>query len=276
MKTLLMGLHLLFATITHSQEFTKEFESGNFKHLLIANIHGDIQVEKGDEKKIIIKGHQEIKSKKNDDLPSIQYLQQGDTLAIYIDAKCSNFTLHNSCDHAGNNWGYYDWNGCHNETTLQVDFEVIVPENIHVILSTINEGDIRVENVQTPIWANNINGNITLESVRQVDHAHTINGDVTIRYIDNPKEGGSFYTLNGDIKTYLLQNLDADVSFKTFHGSFYTDFETATPLPSKIEARNNDNGFIYKLGGQSNIKINQGGVMLDFETFNGNVYLRTI
>jgi hypothetical protein len=48
------------------------------------------------------------------------------------------------------------------------------------------------------------------------------------------------------------------------------------PLPTKVEAINDENGFTYKLGGQSNIKINQGGIVLDFETFNGSVYLRTI
>lgn len=276
MKILLTSILFFFVILTYGQEFERVFEAQKFKYLLIANIQGNIEVEKGIANKIIVRGRQEIKSKKDDDLPTIQYLEQGDTMAIYIDAKCSKFALRKPCDNYGNDWGYYDWFGCRNETVLKVDFEVLVPENLELILSTINEGDINVEKIETPIWANNINGSISLQSVKQVDHARTINGDVNIRYIDNPKKGGSFYTLNGDINAYFPRNLDANVSFKTFHGSFYTDFEMATPIPSKIEAKKNDNDFIYKLGGQSNIKINRGGIPLDFETFNGSVYLRTI
>ncbi|MBK8502975.1 MAG: hypothetical protein IPL46_12620 [Saprospiraceae bacterium] len=189
MKTPLTGLLLLLVTTAYNQDFEKVFDVHNFKHVLIANIQGDIKAKTGTENKIIVKGHQEIKLKINNDSPTIQYLEQGDTLAIYIATECSKFALHKPCDNDGSNWGYYDWQGCHNETGLQVDFEVLVPENLHVILSTINDGDIFVENIQTPVWANNINGNITLESVKQVDHARTINGDVTIRYIENPKKG---------------------------------------------------------------------------------------
>lgn len=267
---------LLLSTAVHSQDLYKVFNASGIKYLLVANIQGAVKVTGANVKDITIQGTQTIKKKNTGSDPEVGFLQQGDTLAIYIKSECSKFSLRRPCEDHEVSWGYYNWNDCQKETSLKVDFNLIVPSEFFVILSTIHDGDIMVENIKTPIWANNINGMVLLEQVTSIQTARTINGDVTIKFKDNPKDQASFYTLNGNITAYFQPGLQADISFKTFQGNFFTDFENATAAPVRIEVNESKNGFIYKLDGRSNIRINQGGINLDFETFNGNVYLRTI
>ncbi len=276
MKTTLFILTLIITSVAFSQELSKTFDATNIKYLLVANIQGDIQVTGTNTAQIMLSANQTINNKVSGSDPEIGLLQEGDTLAIYIQSDCSHFSLNKRKNDGKRKWGYSNWDDCHKQTSLKVDFAIRVPLETVVILSTINDGDIQVENIETPIWANNINGHVNLTQINNISEARTINGDVTIRFKNNPKQTGFFYTLNGNINAFFPGDLEADVSFKTFQGNFFTDFETAKAGPVKIEATQGGDGFIYKLDGRSNIRINNGGINLDFETFNGNVYLRTI
>ncbi|MBT1712579.1 hypothetical protein KK062_30370, partial [Fulvivirgaceae bacterium PWU5] len=75
-----------------------------------------------------------------------------------------------------------------------MDFTLKVPAGIHVMVSTINEGDITVENVKGVVDANNINGSIKLSDLVREAEASTINGDVDIEYDKNPVKDCRFYT----------------------------------------------------------------------------------
>ncbi|MCB0667350.1 MAG: hypothetical protein KDC80_16095 [Saprospiraceae bacterium] len=259
-----------------AQEFNQDFDAQNIRHLLVANIHGDIKISASGTSSIKVRTTQEYRDVVANDYPSVAFLQQGDTLALYIRSDCNKFSLNRRDKYDENRWGYYNWDNCKKNTMLVVDFDIEVPFDILAILSTINEGDILVKDVRTPIWANNINGSISLKNIREVQKAHTINGNVDLEFNEIPDTPGFFYTLNGDINAYLPKDLSANVTFKTFQGDFYTNFNNAQTRPASIEAKKDQKGFIYRLGGKANIQINQGGVNLDFETFNGNVYLRTI
>jgi DUF4097 and DUF4098 domain-containing protein YvlB len=276
MKTAMLLIPILLSNASFSQDLYREFDAAGIKYLLVANIQGTVKVTGANVKNIAIHATQTIKKKTAGSDPKVDFLQQGDTLAIYIASECSQFSLRKPCEDDEVSWGYYNWHECQKETSLKVDFNLVVPSELFVILSTINDGDIMVENIKAPIWANNINGKVLLEQVASILTARTINGDVTIKFKENPKDRASFYTLNGNITAYFQPDLQADISFKTFQGNFFTDFENATTAPFKIEVSESKNGFIYKLDGRSNIRINRGGINLDFETFNGNVYLRTI
>lgn len=269
---LMTGIHpTLFA-----QQFNQDFNADNIHYLIVANIHGDIKITATERNQILVKTKQKYIKKIENDNPEVSFIQQGDTLALYIASNCSKFSLNKPCNNDLTKWGYYDWDNCRNQTDLRVDFEIEVPSEVYAILSTINDGDINVEKMKAKIWANNINGNVSLNEVLEVSTARTINGDVDIKYLEGPSESGTFYTLNGNINAYLPKDLNADVTFKTFQGDFYTNFANAKTTPTRVESSKREDGFIYRIGGKSNIQINRGGINLDFETFNGNVYLRTI
>jgi hypothetical protein len=276
MKTTIFILLSIITQVVFSQELRKEFDATNIKYLLVANIQGDIQVTGTNTDQIMLSANQTIKNKVNGSDPEIGFLQEGDTLAVYIQSDCNHFSLNRRKSEGERNWGYSNWDECNKQTSIKVDFAIRVPLQTVVILSTINDGDIQVENIETPIWVNNINGHVNLTQVTNISDARTINGDVTIRFKNNPKQTGFFYTLNGNINAFFPADLEADISFKTFQGNFFTDFEKAKAGPPKIEATHREDGFIYKLDARSNIRINNGGINLDFESFNGNLYLRTI
>lgn len=273
---LLIFAFLGLAAKFQAQEFNQDFDATNIHYLLVANIHGDIEISPSFSNTLEVRTSQQYQGDQEDGHPRVTFLQEGDTLALYIESDCHSFSLNKPCKNDQHRWGYYDWEECKKCSALIADFKIKVPSHLTLILSTINDGDIKVSEITTPVRANNINGNIFLKDIEEVTEARTINGDVDLHYRNPPNQSGYFYTLNGNINAHLPEELNADISFKTFQGDFYTNFSSVRTTPVKATQQKEQDGFKYRLGGKANIQINQGGVSLDFETFNGNVYLRTI
>jgi DUF4097 and DUF4098 domain-containing protein YvlB len=119
----------------------------------------------------------------------------------------------------------------------------------------------------------NINGGIKLKNISREASATTINGNVDIEYAKNPNKACRFYTLNGDINAWFQKGLTANMAFKSFNGEFFSNVKSLESLPVELEKEQSQNGTKYKLTG-NRFKIGSGGALLDFETFNGNVYLK--
>jgi DUF4097 and DUF4098 domain-containing protein YvlB len=178
--------------------------------------------------------------------------------------------------HEAGSWGY-NWeencNKCYEEFDYAMDFTIQVPFSCHLEVSTVNDGNIVVENTKGIVVANNVNGSIKLQQLEREAKASTINGDVDIEYAANPKSDCRFYSLNGDINAWFQKGLAAKLSFESFNGSFYTNIDKIEQLPAKLEQNNNGNGMKFKVNGNF-YQVGTGGMLLDFETFNGNVYLK--
>src|SRR5258706_11773509 len=81
-----------------------------------------------------------------------------------------------------------------------VDLVVQVPMNTSVKLSTVNDGDIRVERVRGEVEVNNTNGHVTLNNVSGSVVAHALNGNLIVTMDEvMPGKAMSFTTLNGKI-----------------------------------------------------------------------------
>jgi DUF4097 and DUF4098 domain-containing protein YvlB len=284
----LVGTHV-FAQ-THTEKITKEFafeKTSPDNALLIANINGDVKVVGYEGTKIQVEITKTIRAKTQARLEEgKQAIQLGsindvDSLILYVDGTCSTFSKYDGKKFRnGNrwmrNWGY-SWNdcgkNCDENFDYTMDFVVKVPAGINVMVSTINDGEITVENVKGIVYANNINGGVTLKNLMREAEASTINGDVDIEYAKNPLKDCRFYSLNGDINAYFQKGLAANFSFESFNGEFYTDIEPLESLPVQVEQTKNGEGVKYKVNG-NRYKIRTGGPLLDFETFNGNVYLK--
>jgi DUF4097 and DUF4098 domain-containing protein YvlB len=175
-----------------------------------------------------------------------------------------------------NGWGY-DWRNCDRDQDIdfdyRLDYTIHVPQNVNVVLSAVNDGDIQVSKVTGGIIANNVNGDIELGDLVQAIDAHTINGDVTVNYVRQPVKQSRFYTLNGNINANFPKGLAADVNFKSFNGEFYTNVAKLDNLPVTVEKEPTKKGTRYQVNG-NRFRAGNGGVLLDFETFNGNVYLK--
>jgi DUF4097 and DUF4098 domain-containing protein YvlB len=154
-----------------------------------------------------------------------------------------------------------------------MDFTIRVPSSVHLNVSTINDGDVTVGGVKGIVVANNVNGSIRLRDLERESMACTVNGDVDIEYTRNPQRDCRFYSLNGDINAWFQKGLAASMTFESFNGDFFTNVNQLEPLPVSVEKTTTGKGVKYKVNGHR-YRIGSGGALLDFETFNGDVYLK--
>ncbi|HYG17548.1 MAG TPA: hypothetical protein VD816_01415 [Ohtaekwangia sp.] len=272
------GLHAQ----TFTEKITRELSFGQRSEqntLIVANINGDVNVTGYDGDKIVVEINKSVRAKTEPRLAkgkaiSLGVIDRADTVILFVNGLCTAFNKQN--DPAGQEWGY-QWNqdcqSCHDEFDHTMDFTIRVPRNINLIVSTVNDGNIAIGNMKGAIVASNVNGSIDLQNLERAAEATTINGDVHITYAHNPDQYCRFYTLNGDINAWFQKGLAANLSFESFNGSFYTNIEQIQVLPAIIERSERDDGTGYKISG-NRYKVGTGGTLLDFETFNGNVYLK--
>lgn len=281
-----------------TEKITKEFsfeKKGADNAVLVSNINGSIKVEGYSGDKIIVEVNKSISAKTNERLEKgkadiqLGVIDRADTLIFFVEGTGAQFGRKSESrrnSHGNSEWGY-DWccngnrndNGncncnCRTEFDYKMDFVVKVPSSVHVVVSTINDGNISVNNVSGAVIADNINGSIQLNKLVREARASTINGDVDVDYVTNPTKNCRFYTLNGDINALFQRGLAANMSFESFNGSFYTNIDKLESMPVQLEKKESDKGTKFKVDG-NRFKIGPGGAtFLDFETFNGNVYLK--
>ena len=267
--------------IVNEMAFEKRSESNA---LIISNINGGIKVEAYEGDNIVLEVTKTIDAKTEERLArgkaevQLGVMDRADTIILYVNDGCHEFTRskgrgNHSVDHAG--WGYQSRNShdCNLPYDYKMDFTLKVPASVNVIANTVNDGDIIIRNIRGAITSGNINGGITLAGLTREARAHTINGNVDIEYVRVPEKECRFYTLNGDINAFFPSDLSANLSFESFNGNFYTNFADVSKMPGKLLRADRGKGVQYKISGNQ-FKVGNGGPLLDFETFNGNVYLK--
>jgi DUF4097 and DUF4098 domain-containing protein YvlB len=301
MKTIWSALALLLMSMqvlaqTYNEKISKEFsfeKKTADNAVMVANINGNIRVEGYAGDKIILEVDKSIRAKTNERLEQgktqiqLGVLDLVDTLIFYVQGTEAQFGRksegNNGKSWSRNEYGY-NWccNGnrncntdcdCHLQFDYKMDFVLKVPANVHLLVSTINDGNIDIARVKGAVKADNINGSIKLTDLVREANVSTINGDVDIEYISNPKKDCRFYTLNGDINAWFQKGLAASLSFESFNGSLYTNIEKLETLPVQVEKKSEAKGVKYKVN-DNRFKVGPGGAFLDFETFNGDVYLK--
>lgn len=274
-----------------TEKITKEFtfeKKGSQNAVMIYNINGDVKVVGYAGDKILVEVEKVIRAKTDARLEKgkaeirLGVIDRADTILLYVEGVCERFGKHSKRNHGRrlNGWGY-EWNNgngrdgdCNRKDyDYEMNFTIKVPNSVHVAASTINDGDIVLENVAGSVIADNINGSIRLNSIAGPTYASTINGDVDIDYVKNPNGDSRYYSLNGDINANFMKGLSATVAFESFNGNFYTNIDKLETLAATMQETKKGDGIKYKIGG-NRYKVGTGGVFLDFETFNGNAYLK--
>ncbi len=296
MKKIIQLIILLFVSAglqaqTFTETLKKELSFGKKSEanaLMLFNISGDIHVVgyEGDkillevEKKIIAKTSARLEKGKQE--IQIGVLDRADTLLVFVDGVCNSFGKSTKNRNERSKWnGYgYNWNNCNGrdcekEYEYEMNFTIKVPTSINILVSTVNNGDVVVENVNKFVLADNVNGSIRLSNIAGATHASTINGNVDLNYTSNPPGDSRYYSLNGDINAHFKKGLAAELRFESFNGDLYTNVDQLESIPVSMEKKSTSKGMKYKIGG-TRYRIGKGGVLLDFETFNGNVYVKEL
>ncbi len=272
----LTGLGLCFALTANAQEY-KEHISKQFNMqkgaVAICNLNGSVKVEGYSGDKVIIDIDETITADDQETINEAKkefklgFDQQSDSLMAYTAEPYDTRPHRNRY----NNDNYH-----HIDYEVKLEYTVKVPSDVNLYVSTVNHGHILVKDVYGSLKVNNVNGSIEIINAKGATSAHTVNGPVTVNYLSVPPEASSFYTVNGEMNITYPAALSADLQFKSMNGQFYTDFDDAQVMPSKVVKTASDNGgtTVYKLNKASDVRIGAGGKLFKFETLNGNIYIK--
>lgn len=163
---------------------------------------------------------------------------------------------------------------------ITTDFEIQVPKNFSLKISTINNGDIYVENIRGVLDVSNKNGKVTLKNISGSVSADTLNDDLVVDFTKVAPESMAFSNLNGDIDVTFPKNFKANIRIKSDRGEVYTDFDLKSkPEKAKVGVRgkSDDGGNVYRVKVEKWITgtINGGGPEILFKNFHGDVIIRS-
>ena len=161
-----------------------------------------------------------------------------------------------------------------------VDLTLHVPTNCSMHLSTVNDGNIEVENVNGDLEVNCTNGAVKLTGISGSAVAHALNEDLTATFVKiNPQKPMAFSSLNGKIDVTLPSDLKANVYMKSDQGEIYSDFDmkvmTEDISPARVQDNKGKKGkFRVSIEKAVRATINGGGQEFQFTNFNGDIYIR--
>ena len=280
---LAMLLAMVLKAQSYSETINKEitFKNNSPANVLhVANLNGGIKVEAYAGDKVLMQIKKKVNAKTQQQLEEskeklrIGVMEDLDTVIVFIEGPCESSKKQQDRRGAGGEWFYNQCN-CDYEYQFTFDFSIKVPKDLNLYVSTINHGDISVSGVSGSLHVRNINGSITMSGVAGQADVHTVNGDVTLDYAALPNATSSYYTLNGDINALFPKGLKADMTFKSYNGDFYTNIDQLEYKSAVVEKRSNEgSGIGFKLDSRSAMSVGGGGVLLDFETFNGDVFVK--
>ena len=159
----------------------------------------------------------------------------------------------------------------------QIDLVIQVPTACSMKLSTVNGGDIQVENVNGDLELNNTNGSITLKKIAGSAVAQTVNGEVRVEFTKvTADKAMSFISLNGDIDVTFPASLKATVQLKSEQGEIYSDFDVQMQKTDARVDKNERGKGKYRVTVEKTMRgtINGGGQEIQFSNFNGSIYIR--
>ncbi len=298
MKRILIIILVLFLAVVlsragdyklkESEDIVKSLKftgPGKHKALTIDNIFGFIHVQGYDGREVKLAAHKTIKAESGEKIEKakkevkLDISEEGDAIKIVVNGPFR--------DEKGSicwprDLGY----------VIQYDFELKVPHRTELSLKTINDGFIKVQDVEGECKIGNVNGEIevhklvgdfkvstvngkvVMTDISGSGKAHTVNGEVKVLFSKNPTSNCSFKTINGKLEIFFLPGLAADFQLKTFHGEIYSDFpaEYLPTAPGKGERKGGK--FVYKSSHFSGIRIGTGGPEIRLETLSGNILIK--
>lgn len=158
-----------------------------------------------------------------------------------------------------------------------MNLEIRVPRNFNLKLSTINDGDIWVENVQGEMEVSNVNNDVTLNLVSGSAVVDTVNGEIKASFNEvTPGSQMIFTSFNKNVDVSLPADVRADFKMRTVSGEIFTgfdiDFDTTAPI---IEKANSKRSYKVKLEKWISGQANGGGTEIVLKSHSGDLILRS-
>lgn len=159
---------------------------------------------------------------------------------------------------------------------VKTNLEIEVPSGMDLNVSTYNDGDLMITNIQGEVELTNYNGEITALNISGSVVATTYNGDVKVTF-DKVTEGKpmSYSTYNGDVDLTFPAATKATFKMKTEAGDIYTGFDMNITSSGPVKQQDPKSGaFKLKIDEWKRGDINGGGPEITMKNYNGDLYIR--
>jgi DUF4097 and DUF4098 domain-containing protein YvlB len=235
------------------------------KSLEVDNVWGSIEViaDTTDKVELTVTRTNEAESKEKLEKAkkevTLDITQEEGALKLYVNGpfRCQC----DDCRHSRDDEGY----------RVKMDFKVHVPRDIDIKVKTVNEGHVKVSNINGSFVVRNVNGDIEMDNVAGSGTARTVNGPVIVSFRQNPHENSEFKTVNGSIELRFAHDLSADFRFKTFNGGIYSDFPVTTLPVHAIQEERRGGKMVYRADRFTGARVNGGGPEIQIENLNGDI-----
>lgn len=156
-----------------------------------------------------------------------------------------------------------------------VNFSLSVPRNFSLYLSTVNGGDVVVENVNGEMEISNVNGDVTLTNVGGSATVNTVNGDITASFNSiNADSPMAFSNVQGNIDITLPENVSVTAKMRSEWGEVYTDFEMNIDRSNRENIQADSDVYRVSVNNWITGNINGGGPEYMIKTLRGDIYIR--
>lgn len=158
----------------------------------------------------------------------------------------------------------------------KMNLEIEVPSGFDLNVSTYNDGDLVITNIQGELELKNYNGEITAENISGSVVATTYNGEIKITF-DKVTEGTpmSYSTYNGDIDITFPATFKGTFKMKTERGEVLSGFDMKVIESGPVQKKDTKSG-VYKVVIDEWVKaeVNGGGPEITMKNYNGDIIIR--
>jgi len=270
---LLLAAHDRDYAVQEKEDISKTFkiaDPSRAAEVIVDNVWGSVRVEGTSGRDIILTAQKTILAESKEKLQKakeevrLDIAEKGNTVDIYVDGpfRCR--------DHE------HRWSRTEKDPgyIVKYDFSLKVPFRTKLDISTVNEGDVEVKNVEGDFEVENVNGEVRISEIAGSGKAHTVNGEVRVVFKRAPAGTCSFGSVNGDLTISFPADLSADFRIKTFNGKVYSDFPV-TYLPAAPAVREETKGkYVFKSDRFFGVRTGAGGPEIKMDTLNGDILIK--
>jgi hypothetical protein len=263
---LLVVANVASAGVTDQKTWTDRYPvTAATPQLLIDNIWGNVRVRKGAAREIAVT----ISEKRSAPTQELFDLSKE---TIYLDVQADAGGV--SMIVAKPDRQFERRDRCRN-CRVEYQFEVTVPQGTQVDVSTVTDGGIDVAETGGAVSASNVNGPVAARDLQDCAQIESVNGAVDVSFARAPSQDCSIKTINGDITLSVPGGANLDAALSMMQGKVVSEFDLEPlALPAKVEQRNEDGHFIYRVAQAAGIRLGKGGPTFNIESLNGDLRIR--
>jgi hypothetical protein len=252
--------------VEQSNTWTETFPvTASSPTLDIENIWGDVRVRPGKAGEIVV-----TISEKRSAPDQERFDRSLETLKLNTESDDNGVAFYVGT--SDRNW--HGKNRCR-DCRVEYQFDVEVPANARLDVSTVNDGRIDVADIVGSVSAANVNGPISVTGMHGCEALNSVNGEVDIGFATPPGDNCTIETVNGDITLELPENSDFDLAMDLFNGRLLTQLPVdSLALPATVEHTESNGRHQYKIAQQAGVRIGAGGPLFTISSINGDIRIQ--